>query len=738
MVATHETMSGVLPADVAASRDDGGVQLSFSLMPAGPHDRRVAYAVLALSVAVFLASLPFAKVMLAPVPAFIPGYQAAFVVNDLITATLLFGQFRVSRSRCLYVLANGYVFTAVMAFLHQFTYPGVYSATGLFGAGSQTTAWMYMFWHGGFPLFVIAYAVVKGRDFGADRRPMRPGVAISCGIVAVLCIACALLAVAAIGNAVLPPVIDSHNVYTTGMLRVIGVVWGLSVLAVVVVWRRRPQSVLDLWLVVVMCAWVFDIGLSAVFNGGRFDFGFYAGRLYGLLASGFVLAVLLVETRRLHGALAAATERLSDYAGKLEERVKERTAELERTNAALTTEIDERQKTSAQLVHAQKMDAIGNLTGGIAHDFNNLLGVVIGNLGILLDVRKEDAEVVDLAGDAIEAATRGSELTRQLLAFARRQPLQPRRVDVNELVGTTTKLLRRTLGENINISLELGSDPWPVMADPNQLEAAITNLAMNARDAMPKGGRLVIATGGRYLDADYAETHSEVTPGDYTLIEVSDSGTGIPADLVGKIFEPFFTTKERGKGTGLGLSMVFGFVKQSGGHISVYSEVGVGTTFRLYLPCSADSDVAKAPRVAAEITQGRGEKVLAVEDNPAMRKIVTRLLHEIGYQVVVADTAAAALAILERETVDLLFTDLIMPGPTTGLDIARIAMKRWPAMRVVLTSGFPQGNFSDDLQLLGTARLLSKPYRKDELARTLRAAFEEPVARQGLVEPVSG
>ncbi len=724
-------------AEIGASRDGDDVSLSLSLMAAGSRDRGVAFAVLALSIIVFATTIPFAHVMLPKVPAFIPGYQAAFVVNDLITAILLFGQFSVLRSRALFALANAYVYTAVMAFIHQFTYPGVYSATGLLAAGSQTTAWLYMFWHGGFPLFVIAYACLKGADRDGDRPPLRVGIAISSGIVAVLVVAGGLTYLATTGNAILPPLIQ-NDFYTSEMAGVVGTVWGLSLVALITLWVRRPHTVLDLWLMVVLCAWVFDVGLSAVFNGGRYDLGFYAGRVYGLLASGFVLAVLLVETTRLHGALATATARLKGYAGALEARVTERTIELERANAALKAENAERERTSTQLVQAQKMEAIGNLTGGMAHDFNNLLGVVIGNLGLLLDVRSNDAEVADLAGDAIEAATRGAELTRRLLAFARRQPLQPRRIDVNELIAEITKLLRRTLGENMEISLELGADTWPVVADPIQLEATLTNLAVNARDAMPKGGRLLIATGSRILDADYAEAHNEVTPGDYALIEVSDSGCGIPSDLVGRIFEPFFTTKERGKGTGLGLSMVFGFVKQSGGHISVYSEEGIGTTFRLYLPRSSERDMAPARPTITEVVQGRGEKVLVVEDNPAMRKIVVRLLRELGYHILEAENGAVALSILERESVALLFTDIIMPGPTTGLDIARIAIARWPAMRIVLTSGFPQSNFADDLELLGKVRLLNKPYRRDELARTLRAALDEPAARRQMAEPVSG
>jgi len=253
---------------------------------------------------------------------------------------------------------------------------------------------------------------------------------------------------------------------------------------------------------------------------------------------------------------------------------------------SIANDVTDQRKTEAALHQAQKMETIGNLTGGMAHDFNNLLGIVIGNLDLLRDLRKNDAEADELARDALDASLRGADLTKRLLAFARRQALQPKEVVVNQLVAEITKLLARTLGEQIEISLKLSADVWPVFVDPAQLDASLTNLATNARDAMPRGGKLIIATANRTLDADYALSHSEVTPGDYVLIEVSDTGIGMTQTVADRIFEPFYTTKEPGKGTGLGLSMAFGFVKQSGGHINVYSEPDVGTTFGLYLPRS--------------------------------------------------------------------------------------------------------------------------------------------------------
>jgi two-component system, cell cycle sensor histidine kinase and response regulator CckA len=255
----------------------------------------------------------------------------------------------------------------------------------------------------------------------------------------------------------------------------------------------------------------------------------------------------------------------------------------------IAQDVTQRRRTEDQLRQAQKMEAIGNLTGGMAHDFNNMLGIIIGSLDLAGPLVTENEEASELVQEAIDAAVRGAELIRRLLAFARQQPLRPKRIAPNEPVSSIVQLFRRTLGENIEITLDLEEKVWPVVADAAQLEACLTNLATNARDAMPNGGKLLFAVSNVHLDADYASIHIEVTPGDYVAIEVTDSGTGMTQEVADQIFEPFYTTKEIGKGTGLGLSMVFGFVKQTGGHISVSSEPGVGTTCRLYLPVSLKS-----------------------------------------------------------------------------------------------------------------------------------------------------
>ncbi len=386
----------------------------------------------------------------------------------------------------------------------------------------------------------------------------------------------------------------------------------------------------------------------------------------------------------------------------------------------------ERTKLEAQLHQAQKMEAIGNLTGGMAHDFNNMLGVIIGNIDLLRDLKGDDPDIDELTHEALDAAFRGADLTRRLLAFARQQPLRPQHVDVNELVSGITRLLRRTIGEDVEISLDLAAELWPVVVDPAQLEASLTNLATNARDAMPDGGRLMIVTGNRTLDADYAAQHAEVAPGGYVMLEVSDTGSGMTPEVMHRIFEPFFTTKSRDKGTGLGLSMVFGFIKQSGGHIGVYSEPGIGTTFRLFLPHMAANVPTIEESVATPLLlHGRGESILVVEDNEALRRVVTRQLGELGYRVLAAQNAAAGLELLDRQSVDLLLTDIVMPGGINGRELARRARQRWPDIKIVFTSGFSEARLNGDAgPLAACTPLLSKPYRKEDLASAAREALD--------------
>jgi PAS domain S-box-containing protein len=386
-------------------------------------------------------------------------------------------------------------------------------------------------------------------------------------------------------------------------------------------------------------------------------------------------------------------------------------------------DITHRKLLEDQLRQSQKMEAIGQLTGGLSHDFNNLLAIIIGNLDLAREELGANPEIAEALDEALNASLRGADLNRRLLAFARRQPLQPRQVDLNELVVGMMKLLSRTLGEHIEIALSTTSDLWSLRVDPTQLESALTNLAVNARDAMPGGGRLTIGTRKASIDQEYAEAHTDVSPGDFVVLEVSDTGTGIPPEMLAHVFEPFFTTKEKEQGTGLGLSMVFGFVKQSGGHIEVYSEVGIGTTLRLYLPRADEAPAEARPTLTAAMPRGH-ETVLAVEDNEGLRRVLVRQLADLGYRVLEAANAQAAIEILGRdEKIDLLFTDIVLPGGMNGADLARSVVTMRTDMKVLFTSGFPEGAFGPDGALPPGAILLGKPYRKDELARRLRESL---------------
>ena len=387
---------------------------------------------------------------------------------------------------------------------------------------------------------------------------------------------------------------------------------------------------------------------------------------------------------------------------------------------AIEEDITRRREVEAQLRQAQKMEAVGTLTGGMAHDFNNLLAVIIGNLDLLVGRRPDDGEVQDLAKEALDAAISGADLTKRLLAFARRQPLQPQEFELDELLSSTVKLLRRLLGKSYEINLAIAEDIWPVMADPSQLAASITNLATNARDAMPEGGRLIITAGNRVLDTDYILEHPEAKVGEYVEIAVADTGFGMTPDLVARIFEPFFTTKESGRGSGLGLSMVYGFVRQSGGHIALDSEVGAGTTFHLFLPRSAGAAPLRRPTAdEPDDLSGHGQTVLVVEDVALLRRVVMRQLSELGYQPLEAETIGGALAVLERQPVDIVFADVVIGEGPTGFDLARAVKQRWPHVRVGFTSGFPQGKLNAGSGPPSDAKILLKPYRKEDLARAL-------------------
>jgi len=372
----------------------------------------------------------------------------------------------------------------------------------------------------------------------------------------------------------------------------------------------------------------------------------------------------------------------------------------------------------------QKMEAIGHLTGGVAHDFNNLLQIIGANLERTVADLKGDTGSLERVQNAIDAVARGARLTGQLLAFARRQALDPRSTNVGRVIQDMTDLLRRTLGERVEVECIIAGGLWNTFVDPGQIESAILNLAINARDAMPDGGKLTLEVANAFLDDAYAAQHSEVTSGQYVMVGISDTGEGMAPDVIARAFEPFFTTKPEGRGTGLGLSQVYGFVKQSGGHIKIYSEMVQGTTVKLYLPRTRKPQEGTGPVLTGPV-EGGSERILVVEDDAQVRAAAVDSLIELGYSVLKAENAEQALAILGSGVlVDVLFTDVVMPGPIKTRDLARRAQEMQPGILVLYTSGYTQNAIVHNGKLDEDAVLLSKPYRREELARKLRMMLD--------------
>ena len=484
------------------------------------------------------------------------------------------------------------------------------------------------------------------------------------------------------------------------------------------VWRRRRDVMFRsvFWAFAIFVAVCGVTRLLSVLTlwVPAYDIEGVAKGFLALISIVITVALLLLLPRIL--VLPTRIQLQQAYAA-LEEEVRQR-----RSAEAMVKRFQEIEATEAQVRQAQKMEAIGQLTGGVAHDFNNILTVITGTIEILGDAVKDRpplAHITDMIG---AAAARGADLTRHLLAFARRQPLQPHNIDINVLVVDAARLLRPTLGEQIEIESMLAHDSATALIDPSQLSTAILNLALNARDAMPNGGKLTLETKNVVLDEDYASMNPEVFAGNYVMVAVSDSGEGIPTSLLDKVFEPFFTTKDVGKGAGLGLSMVYGFVKQSNGHIKIYSEPGHGTTVKLYLP-QATGGAEAVPAEPGAVERG-DESILIVEDDALVREYVVTQISRLGYATLAASKAAEALAIIDGpERIDLLFTDVIMPGGMNGRQLAIEARRLRPALKVLYTSGYTENAIVHHGRLDAGVLLLTKPYLSSDLARMIRAAL---------------
>jgi signal transduction histidine kinase/CheY-like chemotaxis protein len=444
------------------------------------------------------------------------------------------------------------------------------------------------------------------------------------------------------------------------------------------------------------------------------------GRLSLMVSGGLAVSAALVILLGLM-ALRTAQRRMTEAV--------ENGRALADANARLITEAQEREAAEAQLRQMHKMESIGQLTGGIAHDFNNMLAIVIGSLDVARRRLGEDGDprVVKGIDNATEGAQRAAQLTARLLAFSRQQPLDPQPTDVNKLVGGMSELLRRTIGEDVRVESVLAGGLWRASIDANQLENAIINLCVNARDAMPGGGKLTIETGNAHLDDAYAATHDEVTPGQYIMVSVADSGTGMPPDVVARAFDPFFTTKGVGKGTGLGLSQVFGFVKQSRGHVKIYSEPGEGTIIKIYLPrhYGADATGSYSIPAADSLPRAQGEEIiLLVEDEERVRHMSVDSLRELGYTVVQASDGEQALEMLTiQPRIDMLFTDIVMPG-INGRILADRARETRPGLKVLYTTGYTRNAIVHNGMLDHGVSFLAKPFTLDQLATKVRQVLD--------------
>lgn len=518
-----------------------------STSPALPGDRRLALTVAVLSALAFLLAAPFARVPLPRLDAFIPSYQSAMALCDLITAVLLFGQFAILRWRALLVLAAGYLFTAVMMVVHALTFPGLLSPGGGLGAGPQTTAWLYMFWHAGFPVAVILYALLKDRDRVTRPAPADTRRLVVLAVLAVLALVAALTVLATAGHASLPPIMQGNS-YMPALTGVVSSVWILSLAALGLLWLKRPHSVLDLWLMVVLAAWLFDVALSAVLNAGRFDLGFYAGRVYGLLAASFVLLVLLLETTALYARLARLFE-VERAAG--ERRLRE---------------------VEAELIHLSRLSDLGQMVSSLAHEVNQPLAAVNNYVA----AGRELIEAGDVAKaratleKASQQTVRAGLIIQRLRDFVKKKQTERRAEDLQDTIEEAAALALAG-PEGRTVRLEIRVTPGTAaLIDRIQIQQVLLNLIRNAVEAMAASPRhdLTIA--------------AEAAAGELIEISVADSGVGLAKEAREKLFEPFVTTKANG--LGVGLSICRSIIETHGGSISVAENPSGGTVFRFTVP----------------------------------------------------------------------------------------------------------------------------------------------------------
>lgn len=658
---------------------------------AGQRQKRFAGIVVLLLLVGFLAGLPFVRVQLPEVPAVIPASESALWIMDILAAILLFGQVWRLRSRALLLVAAGYLFDALMMVPHALSYPRVFAPEGLIGGGPQTTAWIYLFWHLGFPLFVLGYSLLVRRRGDTLQGAPAHAVGYTCLCVGVLVLALTLLTT--LGHDWLPAVMQGSDYSLQIRKGIAPALFLVTVAALAVLWWRSLPSVLDLWLMVVLVAWLLDIAFSALLGQHRYDFGFYAGRLYGLIAASFVLGGLLVEMHRLHGNLVSA--------------------------------IIEILRSREEFAQMQRFEAIGHLVGGVAHDSNNILTVIMGSLELALQDKALPERARRLLEMSLHAAHRGERMNQQLLTFARRQVLRPEVVNPNEVITHLDTFVSRAVGETMRVVKRLEPSIWPSQVDRTQFETALVNLVVNARDAMKGVGEIAIETRNQFVKSG---DFQGLPAGDYVVITVRDNGPGMPPDIAAKAFDPFFTTKEIGHGSGLGLSQVYGFATGAAGMARIVSNPGRGAAVEIYLPRTRRQaeDAERLAQASARVSRSE-EKVLVVEDDPAVLDIAVGNLTELGYQVTTATDAKEALETLRKDpAIGVMFSDIVMPGGMNGAQLAVEARRIRPTLKVLLTSGYAASALAQEHGLGETLDLLPKPYRQEELARRLRIVISNP------------
>ncbi len=687
--------------------------------PAGPAERRFAIGVFVLSVVLFGVSAQWAKEPLPQVQAFIPLYASALVVSDLITALLLFGQFRIARSKSVLVLAGGYLYTAFATVAHGLSFPGLFAAGGVLGGGPQTTAWLYMFWHGGFPLFVIAYTMLSRRTGRRAAVVLPPGWAIAAtGALTLLAVVGLTLLVTA-GHDSLPAIMQGNH-YTLAMKGVVSCVWLASLVALGLLSWRRPHSVLDVWLMVVLCAWLLDIALSAVLNAGRFDVGFYLGRVYGLLAATFVLGALLLENGRLYAGLVGAHAQ-----------ERSRAAELRALSDRLEVVNDQLSASNAQLQEQTRLKSA--FLASMSHELRTPLNAVIGFSDMLKEGAADDPEKQRrFAGHIYQSGHHLLALINDILDLSKIEAgkmelalgavhLESALVDAVAMLGTQAQ------ARQIRLQIEPRGDLGVIGADARRVKQILLNLISNAMKFSPVAG--TVKLGAEVVMRIRAETalpgfregiRKPLPPSDFERfveLSVSDTGIGIAHDDLARLFAPFSqvpnAVSHSGEGTGLGLVMVDRLADLHGGAVAVTSEPGKGSCFTVWLPCR-NSGVVGEP---AGANTRPSRMALVVEDNDDAAALMQAQLETKGFAVRRVGSAEAALALVEDAFIpDLITLDILLPDMDGWEFLARLKTSAWEAVPVVVVSVVADEGrgFS-----LGAALVLQKPITRDALARGL-------------------